>query len=403
MTSSQSFAYIEILQKTASKSLKKNFRNFLILLLLFGASSHLRSQNTDSVYIFEVYFELDIDTINELEKIKLDTLFEHIPIAAVENIVVYGHTDSFATQNYNRDLSRRRAQNISNYLHLTGIDVTKLKFDFYGEENPKYANSEDTRALNRRCEVHLSMNPTLLPESSEKLVNMEFKRGNKVRIPNLVFVGNQAIPMGRSFEAMTDLLRAMHKFPDLVIELQGHVCCFDDHRLSVERAKMVYTFLLNNGIEKERMRYRGFSNKKPLNKEKTPEDKEMNRRVEVFVIKNTTRVAKIPSRKARIDIVAPVLNVTFFPSKARLYPASDFMLTLISEAIMARGNLHYEFIIFNNINDVKLTTSRAASLQRVLLNKEVTRSRFKASHQPKYPNMRQSNNENKIMVKISRR
>ncbi len=353
--------------------------------------------------MLEVNFDLDSSILSRKQKDKVDSLLAIIPIPVYKQIEVYGHTDSLAGIEYNRELSKRRVSSILQYLVLQGLDPLKVKADYYGEERPKYDNSPESRAKNRRCEIHFHVDPGALPMPNLKLTDLEFKTGNRVRIPNLNFVGNQPIPVGDSFETLEDLLRVMQKYPDLKIQLQGHVCCNDNMELSEDRAKMVHDFLVGNGIEASRMTHKGFSNKKPMFKETSDENKAMNRRVEILVLKNTDRVVPIPENTAKVDLRAPVLAVTFFPNKRRLYPSGDFMLNLIADMMKESSGLYYEFVIFDNINDSKLTGMRAGGFERALLDFKVDKSIFSVSSQAKYANMPKSVNDNLIMVKISKR
>lgn len=376
-------------------------RFFSTCLLLIGVIG-LQAQNKDSTLILEVNFDLDSSTLSRKQKDKVDSLLAIIPIPVYKQIEVYGHTDSLAGIEYNRELSKRRVSSILEYLVLQGLDPLKVKADYYGEERPKYDNAPESRARNRRCEVHFHVDPGALPMPDLKLTDLEYKKGNRVRIPNLNFVGNQAIPIGDSFETLKDLLRVMQKYPDLKIQLQGHVCCNDNLELSQDRAKMVHDFLVGNGIEPSRMTHKGYSNKKPMFKETSEENKAMNRRVEIYVLSNTDKVAALPADESTVDLRAPVQAVTFFPNKRRLYPSGDFMLNLIADMMKESTGIYYEFVIFDNINNKGLTASRVAGLERALLDFKVDKAIFSVSSQNKYPNMPSSDNDNLIMVKISK-
>ncbi len=71
----------------------------------------------------------------------LQYLQEH-PDVALE---IEGHTDSRGEKAYNRDLSRRRAEAIREWLRDNGIDADRLTFEGYGEERPKVDEGETCR------------------------------------------------------------------------------------------------------------------------------------------------------------------------------------------------------------------------------------------------------------------
>ena len=91
--------------------------------------------------------------------------------------------------------------------------------------------------------------------------------------------------MPESIPVLKDLLKLMNDNPGLEVEIGGHVCCGPSMELSVLRAKRVYDYLVENGIAKKRLTYKGYSFDKPIAKEDTEEGKMLNRRVEITVLK----------------------------------------------------------------------------------------------------------------------
>ncbi len=77
-------------------------------------------------------------------------------------ILVEGHTDATGPDDYNLDLSIRRAESVANFLH--SYDVMAERFDVvgYGEKNPVVSNdTDDGRTLNRRVEIAIFANDKL--------------------------------------------------------------------------------------------------------------------------------------------------------------------------------------------------------------------------------------------------
>jgi OOP family OmpA-OmpF porin len=69
------------------------------------------------------------------------------------SFVVAGHTDDIGLVSHNRDLSRRRAQAVVDYLARAGILAGRLTAVGYGESHPLAPNdSDEDRARNRRIE-----------------------------------------------------------------------------------------------------------------------------------------------------------------------------------------------------------------------------------------------------------
>ncbi len=67
-----------------------------------------------------------------------------------------GHTDYVGTKQYNMGLSERRVNSAADYLVGKGVQKSKIKTMFFGEDKPAKANStKDGRADNRRVDYQL--------------------------------------------------------------------------------------------------------------------------------------------------------------------------------------------------------------------------------------------------------
>lgn len=69
-------------------------------------------------------------------------------------VQIYGHTDDVGSQQYNLDLSRRRAEAVRDYLVEAGIDPGIILTDGLGKSNPLVPGvSPEARQKNRRVEI----------------------------------------------------------------------------------------------------------------------------------------------------------------------------------------------------------------------------------------------------------
>ena len=101
-----------------------------------------------------IYFDFDTDTIRSVSMPLLDQVAAVInDIPANKRVRIEGYTDNEGVDQYNLDLSYRRARAVVEY--LVGRDVPRRRLEFvgYGEANPVAPNdTPDGRALNRRVE-----------------------------------------------------------------------------------------------------------------------------------------------------------------------------------------------------------------------------------------------------------
>lgn len=85
---------------------------------------------------------------------ELDRAIVNFAAANIETIKVVGHTDSIGSNEYNKDLSMRRAASVKNYLVKRGVPSGIVSIDGMGEEMPIASNDTSKgRAENRRVEI----------------------------------------------------------------------------------------------------------------------------------------------------------------------------------------------------------------------------------------------------------
>lgn len=98
-----------------------------------------------------VFFDFDRATLKpEAERI-LDTVVAELERNPDLRLEIVGHTDSVGSEEYNMDLSRRRAESVASYVASQGISQNRLQTDWKGESEPQVPNtSRENRARNRR-------------------------------------------------------------------------------------------------------------------------------------------------------------------------------------------------------------------------------------------------------------
>ena len=105
-------------------------------------------------------FDFNKATLKPEGKAALDTVGDKIQSkgATVVDIDVVGHTDSIGSEEYNQQLSLRRATTVKDYIVTKGVDASIIDVSGQGESQPVADNStKEGRAQNRRVEVRIGV------------------------------------------------------------------------------------------------------------------------------------------------------------------------------------------------------------------------------------------------------
>jgi len=101
-----------------------------------------------------VFFEFDRAVLRPESRETLDRVARSLMDWPEVHVEVAGHTDSIGTDEYNLDLSGRRAAAVVEYLRAQGVAIDRMRARGYGESQPIADNRDDGgRAKNRRVEL----------------------------------------------------------------------------------------------------------------------------------------------------------------------------------------------------------------------------------------------------------
>ncbi|MBN2682127.1 MAG: PD40 domain-containing protein [Bacteroidales bacterium] len=133
-----------------------------------------------------------------------------------------------------------------------------------------------------------------LPENSkfnEVEINIELnalKENSKIILKNVFFDYARAIIKPESKSELNRLIKILNDNPKIRIEVSGHTdnvsSLETNNRLSNDRAKAVVDYLIENGIDKTRLEYKGYAYFQPVAENDTEENRAKNRRVEFKII-----------------------------------------------------------------------------------------------------------------------
>ena len=102
----------------------------------------------------EVSFDFDKADIRPSFRASLDKLARVISKYDRTVVHIVGHTDAIGSQQYNQQLSERRARSVEAYLLSRGVAGSRLESWGLGEDEPRADNeTEAGRQLNRRVEI----------------------------------------------------------------------------------------------------------------------------------------------------------------------------------------------------------------------------------------------------------
>ena len=257
----------------------------LLLVLFFFNIGAITAQKK-----LEVFFDFDQYEINAETNQKIVdwiTTSKHYEVQKI-----YGFCDWKGSNHYNDSLSLKRVYSVYNFLKNNNV---KIKEDYEIKGFGKDFEQSLVQSENRKVivvyeiikEIVKTKDAVLLEEFSEALKTAQV--GDVVKLKDLFFFNNSPRILTKSKTNLYELLCVMNDNPKLKIEVQGHICCQsegDPRGVSTARARAVSVFLVQNGINRKRITFKGFGNTRPIHPipEKSEEEEEENRRAEIRIV-----------------------------------------------------------------------------------------------------------------------
>jgi len=122
---------------------------------------------------------------------------------------------------------------------------------------------------------------------SVKMISLAASVSKPMSLQNIFFETGSYTILSSSQPELNSLVRTLNENPGMKIEIRGHTDNVGDEAnnqlLSENRAKSVFTYLTEKGIDATRITYKGFGEKQPVATNDTDEGRKQNRRTE-FVI-----------------------------------------------------------------------------------------------------------------------
>jgi outer membrane protein OmpA-like peptidoglycan-associated protein len=293
-------------------------KHFLILINFLFCIPSLFAQPQS--YTLSLYYEIN-ETSSKTNFQRLDSCFSQTDVKTYK-INIYGYADFLSGNDYNLKLSQKRADLVKNYLLKASYSpsISILHCEGKGETNSQDNTSLFGDPQQRKVDVVFTKEfPIKKIGNRENLTQAEIKKepsknnnnllsgkksiasldkGESLAIEGLSFIPGRHVLVKEAIPILEELLETLKEYPNLKIEIQGHICCEVDNmdgldhdtqemNLSENRALAIYNYLVRNGIDEDRLTYKGYGHTQPKIKiEKSPADEQMNRRVEFKVLEN---------------------------------------------------------------------------------------------------------------------
>jgi outer membrane protein OmpA-like peptidoglycan-associated protein len=133
-----------------------------------------------------------------------------------------------------------------------------------------------------------------LERQIEELNARETDRGLVVTLGDLLFATGESELQGAAIPNLNKLAAFLQEYEDRTVHIEGHTDSVGseefNRRLSERRAKSVRSYLVNRGIDANRITTAGLGMSSPVASNDTPTGRQQNRRVEV-IISNESRVS----------------------------------------------------------------------------------------------------------------
>jgi outer membrane protein OmpA-like peptidoglycan-associated protein len=199
---------------------------------------------------------------------------------------VTGYADSVGNLEYNRTLSKKRALFAYQVLRSHKVPVDN-EISYKGEE---FEQDSDIKK-NRKVEIiayKIVTGQNYVSVAADSVIE-------SFDLHNVFFVPDRPIIVQESIQRLPPLAAKLKAYNNVHFEIVGHVnyqsksdSAFlkDLFKLSEQRARVIYEYLIEHGVPADLLRYKGVGNTQPVVADPTNDDeRKKNMRVQILVIK----------------------------------------------------------------------------------------------------------------------
>ena len=139
------------------------------------------------------------------------------------------------------------------------------------------------------CNNFIKKEEKIVDEEKDELITATTNVNESIRLKNIIFQLGESQLQPESYGELDKLVRQLKKYKQVEILLEGHTDITGDAeeniQLSLERVNSCKKYLVNKGIEGQRIQTKGYGNERPLKRSGNEKEREINRRVEFKIIK----------------------------------------------------------------------------------------------------------------------
>jgi len=196
--------------------------------------------------------------------------------------VIEGYSDEVGNDDYNMQLSQRRAESVvKSLVDNFGIDSSRLSAKGYGKTKQTADNSSDAgRQKNRRINAIIDCAldvKDLAPPPERLCMNLKME-----------FATDSAAIQSIYIDEVNKVGEYMQKYPTTTAVIEGHTdnVGSSEHnvKLSQKRAENVVNYLVEKfGIDRSRLFAKGYGSDRRIAYNNTPEGRQKNRRINAVI------------------------------------------------------------------------------------------------------------------------
>jgi OOP family OmpA-OmpF porin len=217
-----------------------------------------------------VYFDSGSAVVKDEYKAFLNRVANELNNNPEKGLMITGHTDNLGTETDNVILSQKRAAGIEDYLVSQGIDSSRIASLGMGGALPLASNdTAQGRAQNRRGQIYLMSRPAMVKNMG-----------------TMVFYDFARTDLKSGYEAnLQQVVSEMNARPGSWVLITGNCDAVGSDSvnipLSLERAKTVKSYLLNQGVDVNKVSLDCPGEANPVADNSTAAGRAKNRRVDV--------------------------------------------------------------------------------------------------------------------------